>query len=85
MAWYATNHPPQVGFVLDPNDPTAQQVQAHARSLELEDVQVVRATIVGQRYTYLVLDRLPPDIRAPSAGCSNGTTRQHGTRAAEQK
>ncbi len=48
------------GLVLDLHDPGAQHVQAHAKRLGLDDVQVVRATVVGQRRTYLVLDRLRP-------------------------
>jgi hypothetical protein len=35
-------------------------VQAHADHVELDDIHVVRATVVGQRHTYLVLDRLRP-------------------------
>ncbi len=48
------------GIVLDPHDAGAQQVQAHADHVELDDIHVVRATVVGQRHTYLVLDRLRP-------------------------
>ena len=48
------------GIVLDPHDAGAQQLQTHAEHLRLEDIHVVRATVVGQRCTYLVLDRLRP-------------------------
>jgi hypothetical protein len=45
-------------------------VQAHADHVELDDIHVVRATVVGQRHTYLVLDRLRPvfEDAAPDGG-----------------
>lgn len=57
------------GIALDPNDVLAQQLQAHAEHLNLDDVQVVRAIVVGHPHTYLVLDRLRPVFKhaAPDA------------------
>lgn len=48
------------GIVLNPHDAGAQQLQAHAEQLGLDDVQIFRAMVVGQLQTYLVLDRLRP-------------------------
>jgi len=53
------------GIILDPHDPGAQQLQAHAEWLGLDDVQIMRATIVGAGRTYLVLDKLRPVFKHP--------------------
>lgn len=53
------------GIVLDPHNAGAQQLQAHAERLGLDDVQGVRATVVGEGRTYLVLDKLRPVFKHP--------------------
>jgi len=67
-----THMPPIIlpgGSILDPHDAGGQHLEAHAEQLGLDDIHVVRATVVGQRGTYLVLDRLRPIFKdtAPDA------------------
>lgn len=38
------------GIILDPHEAGAQQLQAHAERLGLDDVQIFWATVVGQRH-----------------------------------
>ncbi len=66
------------GIVLDPHDAGAQQLQAHAERLELDDIHVVRARIMGQ-------SKVPCDAVAASSvstlipRSNNGTPRCDST------
>jgi len=72
------------GIVLDPHDVGAQQLQAHAERLGLGNIHIVRATIVGHRHTYLVLDRLRPvfEDAAPNVVAQHLDRMAHGQQAA---
>ncbi len=55
------------GIVLDPHDRHAQQLQAHAQRLGLDPLHVMRARLVGQPDTYLVMQWPRPVFQHPSA------------------
>ena len=54
------------GIVLDPNDAHAQQLQAHAQRLGLDDLHIMRARLVGHAPTYLVMQWPRPVFQHPS-------------------
>lgn len=54
------------GIVLDPDNTYAQQLQRYAHALGLTHLRVVRATVVGQPSTYLVLAGAHPLFKHPA-------------------